>query len=591
VGAGTLVSQSQQSTIPLAAGADASVEAALDLLIEREEFDLVGVMAVDETAYTWNFATDRLEWEHNATAVLGIADGSIIDTGEKFSLLLAPEHGRERKQVFDRTVAGTATGGLPYRLQFRLFPAGSGSMAVWVEDHGRWWPGPDGRPARARGVMRIVADTYIEEQRLLYRNDHDELTGQLNRSRLTDALNAVILRCTRARTQSAFLMVAINNLAMINETYGFKAGDDVIGTVVSAIKGKLRGGDTLGRYSANKFGIILNDCGHGAMEIAADRFMRAVRELSIRAGGTQVQATVSIGGVVLLDHAQTVHQALSCALQALEKAKQHRLEGFIAYEPSPAVECTRQRNVAMVDDVISALEAGRMSLALQPMIGTKSGRPEIYECLLRMERPNGEVVSAGQFIEAAEQLGLSRLIDKRTLEMAMVLLRKYPDLTLSVNVSSLTANEPDWLATLHRLIADDTTLTSRLIVEITETSVIIDLDMMKAFVDTLRELGCRIAIDDFGAGYTSFKNLKALKVDIVKIDGAFVKDLMVEKADQAFIHTMVDLARNFGLETVAEWVGDEASVQFLTEAGIDYLQGFHFGQPIPADEFTHTQAL
>jgi EAL domain-containing protein (putative c-di-GMP-specific phosphodiesterase class I) len=208
-----------------------------------------------------------------------------------------------------------------------------------------------------------------------------------------------------------------------------------------------------------------------------------------------------------------------------------------------------------------------------------------------MERPNGEVVSAGQFIEAAEQLGLSRLIDKRTLEMAMVLLRKYPDLTLSVNVSSLTANEPDWLATLHRLIADDTTLTSRLIVEITETSVIIDLDMMKAFVDTLRELGCRIAIDDFGAGYTSFKNLKALKVDIVKIDGAFVKDLMVEKADQAFIHTMVDLARNFGLETVAEWVGDEASVQFLTEAGIDYLQGFHFGQPIPADEFTHTQAL
>jgi EAL domain-containing protein (putative c-di-GMP-specific phosphodiesterase class I) len=98
-------------------------------------------------------------------------------------------------------------------------------------------------------------------------------------------------------------------------------------------------------------------------------------------------------------------------------------------------------------------------------------------------------------------------------------------------------------------------------------------------------MGCRIAIDDFGAGYTSFKNLKALKVDMVKIDGAFVKDLMADKADQAFIRTMVDLARNFELETVAEWVGDEQSVQFLSQAGIDYLQGFHFGMPIPADEY------
>jgi EAL domain-containing protein (putative c-di-GMP-specific phosphodiesterase class I) len=129
-------------------------------------------------------------------------------------------------------------------------------------------------------------------------------------------------------------------------------------------------------------------------------------------------------------------------------------------------------------------------------------------------------------------------------------------------------------------------LRRRLIVEITETSVIIDMNMMKVFVDTLREMGCRIAIDDFGAGYTSFKNLKALNVDMVKIDGAFVKDIMSEQADRAFIRTMVDLARSFGLETVAEWVGDEASAQFLADAGIDYLQGFHYGQPIAAEDFT-----
>jgi EAL domain-containing protein (putative c-di-GMP-specific phosphodiesterase class I) len=202
-----------------------------------------------------------------------------------------------------------------------------------------------------------------------------------------------------------------------------------------------------------------------------------------------------------------------------------------------------------------------------------------------MERANGELVSAGQFIEIAEQLGLSRLIDMRTLQMALALLKRHPELTLSVNVSSLTASDPEWLAALRQLTADDAAMTRRLIVEITETSVITDMDMMKSFVDTLQELGCRVAIDDFGAGYTSFKNLKALQVDMVKIDGTFVKDLMADPADQAFIRTMVELARSFKLVTVAEWVGDEDAASFLSHAGIDYLQGYHFGQPVLADQY------
>jgi diguanylate cyclase (GGDEF)-like protein len=498
---------------------------------------------------------------------------------------MAPEYTGQKSALMQETTAKDQITGIPFRLQYKLLAKGLRSVPVWVEDHGRRWINRDGLPVRARGVIRVVADSYIEEQRLLYRNDHDELTGQLNRSRLTDALNAVLLRCARSRSQAAFLMVAINNLAMVNETFGHHVGDEVIAAVVNAIKSKLRGGDSLGRYSANKFGIILNDCGSGAMQIAADRFMRSVRELTIRTSGVQVQATVSIGGVVLLDHANTVHQALSCALLALDKAKQHRLEGFIAYEPSPTADAFRQRNIALLDEVISALEADRMRLVLQPMVHARTGEPRIYECLLRMERTCGELVSAGQFIEIAEQLGLSRMIDMRALEMAIELLRRHPELTLSVNVSSLTANEPDWLAALRRLTGDDRSLTTRLIVEITETSVILDMDMMKSFVDTLRELGCRIAIDDFGAGYTSFKNLKSLNVDMVKIDGAFVKDLATDTPDRAFIRTMVDLARTFELETVAEWVGDEASARFLTEAGIDYMQGFYYGMPITPEEY------
>ncbi len=379
-------------------------------------------------------------------------------------------------------------------------------------------------------------------------------------------------------------MVAVNNLGVLNETFGHDAGDEVIRAVAAALRSRMRDGDTFGRYSANRFGMILHDCGPDAMKAAADRLMGAVRDLTIRASGVQVQATVSIGGVILLDHAQNVHEALNAALQALDQAR-HRADGFVAHEPNYAIVSSRQRSIAMIDEVISALDAGRMRLVLQPMISARSRRPEIYECLLRMERVNGELVSAGQFIEIAEQLGLSRMIDMRTLEMALALLKRHPELTLSVNVSSLTATDPEWLSALRRLTAGDAAMTRRLIVEITETSVITDMDMMKSFVDTLRELGCRVAIDDFGAGYTSFKNLKALQVDVVKIDGAFVKDLMADPADQAFIRTMVELARSFKLVTVAEWVGDEDVASFLSHAGIDYLQGYYFGQPILADQY------
>lgn len=579
-------------SIGSAAGANAAVaETELDPLTETEGFDLVGVLSsIDETAYIWDLATDRIEWESNAIAVLGVDDISQIQTGAGFDRFIAPEHAHIRMSAFNGGSPKTQVTGTPYRMQYRILPQGQRGIPVWIEDHGRWWPDADGRPQRARGVLRVVADSIVEEQRLLYRNDHDELTGQLNRARLTEALNSVIARCMRSEGQAAFLMVAINNLAKVNETFGHHVGDEVIAAVVNSIKSKLRGGDTLGRYSANKFGVILHDCGPGAMAMAAERFLRAVRELTIRTTGVQVQATVSIGGVVLLEQAETVHQAMSCALQALDRAKQHRLEGFVAYEPNSAADDLRQRNMAMVDDVIRALEEGRMRLVLQPMVDSRTGEPRIYECLLRMKREDGEMVSAGQFIELAEQLGLSRYIDKSALEMAVALLKQHPDLTLSVNVSSLTANEPDWMASLRSLTGEDRSITSRLIVEITETSVIVDMDSMKTFVDTLRELGCRIAIDDFGAGYTSFKNLKALKVDMVKIDGAFVRDLAADQTDQAFIRTMVDIARTFNMETVAEWVGDETTVRLLTEAGVDYLQGYHFGAPIPPEELPGARA-
>ena len=557
-----------------------------DLLTESEGLDLVGILsAVEETAYIWDVQSDHIEWESNACEVLNVASLADIETGNQFQRLIAPEHVNRRQAAVVDCRSVESSRGNPYRIQYKLQPGGlRNDFSIWVEDHGRWWPGPGGTPARARGVIRVIDDKYWEEQRLLYRTDHDELTGQLNRIRLTEALQAVIGRCERLKSPAAFMIVAVNNLAVINETFGFDVGDEVIAATARVIKEKLRAGDTLGRYSSNKFGIVLNDCGPGAMRIAAERFMKAVRDATIRTSACQLSATISIGGVILPDQAWNVHQALSHALQALDRAKHKRFDCFMAFEPSPSRETTRQRSINIADEVIAALEQDRMRLVLQPMVSADTRKTVLYECLLRLEKPDGSLTSAGEFIPVVEQLGLARLVDRRTLDLSLDLLEKYPDIKLSVNVSGLTCTDHDWMMALQRRTGGRREITERIVIEITETAAIYDIDQSIAFVDMLKELGCRVAIDDFGAGYTSFKNLKALNVDMVKIDGAFVKNLTVDTSDQVFIRTMIGLARNFHMETVAEWVGDEESCQFLAEAGITYLQGFYFGMPLTVEE-------
>ncbi|MBS0250616.1 MAG: EAL domain-containing protein [Proteobacteria bacterium] len=558
-----------------------------DPLTETEGLDLVGILSsVEETAYVWDLTTGRLQWESNAADILGIHDISKIATGAAYHALIAPEHLNSRLEALSRSVGADRVRGVPYRLQYRLRPNGQRSEhEIRVEDQGRWWPGADGHAARARGVIRIISEEYLDQQRRLVRDDFDELTGQLNRTRLTEALASVLARVERQYQPCAFLMISVNNLAVINETFGIEIGDQVIAEVGRRIREKLRSGDVIGRYSSNKFGIIMLGCGQGALRIAADRFIKAVRETTIKTSVAQLSATISMGGVIIPDQAKSVQDTVNFALRALDVAKTKRFDCFVGHEPSPSAEGNRMRNKSIAEGVIAALDDNRMRLVLQPMISTKTGKAEIYEALLRMERPDGSLVSAGEFVPIAEHLGLSRLIDRRTLELTVDLLKRHHDLTLSVNVSGLTCSDLEWVTALRRLTRDRPDVLRRMIVEITETVALEELDQSVNFVDTLNELGCRVAIDDFGAGYTSFKNLKRLNVDMVKIDGAFVKNLADDTSDQIFVKTMIELANSFGMETVAEWVGDERSARFLKNAGITYMQGYYYGMPFDSSDY------
>ncbi len=552
-------------------------------LLENVQRDVIFSSESAETAYIWSREPDRFSWEANAGQVLLMRNVAAIANCHQYELLIAPEHVARRQQVFSTRHGEDLGHGVPYNVRYRFAPGGLRSQkAVWLEEQGRWWADETGKPARARGRVRVIMNTDRLDERNALTSDYDELTGQLNRIRLTQALAAVMSRAEKSSTRSAFLMAAVCNLSVINETFGFAVGDEVLASVANVLQDKLRGGDSIGRYSSNKFGIVLNECEPSSMRVAADRLIKAVSETTF--DSCPIAATLSVGGVLLLDHASDVNEALSRGLEALNVARERRVSCFEAHVLNAEKESARRRNMFVAEEVRIALDEERMHLDLQPIVDSRTRKPEFYECLMRITKPNGVIVSAGKFIEVAEQLGFSKQIDRRTLALAAKYLKADPNLRLSLNVSGLTCADHDWLLDLYNLIGSRRDIANRLIVEITETATIHDLDQSIVFVDTVKEMGCKVAIDDFGAGYSSFRTLKNLPVDMVKIDGGFVRNLTTDKTDRVFLRTMVELAENFGMETVAEYVIDEQTAKIVEETGITYLQGFHLGRPMKAED-------
>jgi EAL domain-containing protein (putative c-di-GMP-specific phosphodiesterase class I) len=233
-------------------------------------------------------------------------------------------------------------------------------------------------------------------------------------------------------------------------------------------------------------------------------------------------------------------------------------------------------------DVLTAIDQDRLFLLLQPVVSAQTHRPVFHEALLRLRTMEGEVLAAGAFIVSAEEQRFVHTVDRRALELAIQLMERHPAFDLAMNISSLTTADFDWVRTLDELTADRRGLTSRMIVEVTETAAIEDVGRTLLFVDALKDLGCRIAIDDYGAGYTNFSNLVTFAPHIVKIDRSF-GSTCVESNSRAFVAAVVELAQRQGFETVAEGIETEDCARVVTDLGVTYMQGFLFGEPSDPD--------
>ncbi len=523
-----------------------------------------------QTMFEFDPAQNQLLWsdEDAAARILGVADARKISTLADFNACIDGEADSARAAAFSGKTQS-------YCCQFKLRRDDGGTH--WVEERGGWIGAGDNK--RMISVIRSVENQKQRERRMAWLATKDELTGLLNRVHLRHSLGATIRKSIAEGRTSTYLLAGIDDLGAVNADFGFEAADKVIFEISQRLAAELGSDDFIGRVAGTKFGIVVDSCNAESMRALCTRLMNVVRESVIETKKGGVAASICVGAVNIPDHADDVNVAMTRAEAALDAAKRLGKSNWAAFSEKTDIVTMRRRNTHMSDVILTALNERRVRLAFQPIVTDLGEAAQKYECLIRMRSEDGKEIPAPEFIPVAERLGLVHLLDRRVLELATNTLTLCPDIHLNVNISMETVKDFVWAEGYISHLRANQSLAKRITVELTETQVIDAIDASIEFVSEIKKIGCSFAIDDFGAGYTSFRNLKAMDIDILKIDGSFVTGVSSSRENQLFVRTLLDLARNFGMKTVAEWVDNEADAMLLKGLGVDFLQGYLIGKP------------
>lgn len=530
--------------------------------------------ASGDVSYDWNLVDDVITWDGPCAELFGRDELAGLATGDAFHRAVNPQDLPERLKTLSDHLSGQRVFACEYRVR-----CGHGRFR-WVQDRGAAHFSDSGRAVRLIGVLRGIDAQKETEGKLEYMATYDELTGLFNKTALRDGLAERLAAGARAGHQCAYLGVGIDKLTLINDTFGYETGDAVVVQVGHRLERSLRAQDIIGRVGGDRFGIILGQSTEELASACADKILCNVRMTPVKTPSGPLHVTVSIGVVTIPEPSDSAYDLMTKAETALHEAKKQGRNCFIAYFLTDHQREQRRRNIETAEKVRAALKAGRLTFAYQPIVETGSRAPAYYECLVRMVSEDGRIVPAADFVPIVEQMGMVRLVDRYALEMAVAELARYPDVKLAINISGLTVHDESWLRAFRALVGAKPEIASRLIIEITETAAMQDIEDSAKFVAAVRQPGCRVALDDFGAGYTSFRHFKNLVVDVVKIDGSFIRGVTDSTDNQLFVHTLLTFANGFGLETVCECVETAEEAELLTRQGAKYLQGYHCGRPV-----------
>ncbi|QBX54691.1 EAL domain-containing protein [Nocardioides seonyuensis] len=440
-----------------------------------------------------------------------------------------------------------------------------------------------GRHAVLTNVVDI-SERHRYQERLTYLADHDPLTGLANRRKFQHELQ---LHLKREDAGGAVLMLDLDHFKDVNDSLGHGVGDQLLVLLARALRGRLREGDVFARLGGDEFAVLLPEADLGVAERAAEDIVALVREHMSQLDGVQRRVTVSVGGVVIEPDDSTV-SLLATADTMLYDAKEAGRNRVAVLDRRVHAQPEGSARMMWAERIDTALARDDFELHLQPILDVATGRVTGAEALLRM-RYDGEIVMPGQFLPVAERsetiVQLDRWVVRRAVELLATLQSTDPGFRLSINLSAKSVHglsiEDELRAALELHGADP----RGLVLEITETAALRHIDEAREFIERLRPLGCRFALDDFGAGFGSFYYFKNLHFDVVKIDGQFVDGCAGSPMNRAIISSVAQMATELGKTTVAEFVTDSATLEVVDTLGVDFAQGYHVGRPIPVDDF------
>lgn len=434
------------------------------------------------------------------------------------------------------------------------------------------------------GSVQDVTEKKRAEVRLQYLADHDPLTELTNRRGLDRELARAVTEVgTGSQTSVGYL--DLDRFKLVNDLFGHVAGDHVLRQIAARIEEIVEPPNVIARVGGDEFVLLLKGIGPDEAQDVCRRLLARITQSPFQFGDKAFSVTGSIGLVALTEQL-TAKDALIACDRACADAKAHGGGAVVVYSDGSEELRRHMEEIEIAGTMRQSLPVDQFFVELQPIVSLRDAFHDLnYEVLIRMQGANGKVISPGQFISAAERNGVMASIDRWVLEHTLKWLEAQPEHLsrlgfASINLSGASLNDERFVDDTLALIREHSAVAKHVCFEITESVALYDLKNTSRFVDLVKSKGARVALDDFGAGYTSFNYLKELPADLVKIDGAFIKGLNSHQANLAITRSIVDLCHQIGMQVVAEWVETQDVVETLIRLGVDFGQGYALARPL-----------
>jgi diguanylate cyclase (GGDEF)-like protein/PAS domain S-box-containing protein len=510
--------------------------------------------------------------DHRREALLGLSLADLLVEGE----LILDAHGR-----------------IDWPRQLRpgelRFLRSDGSL-MW----GRWSGTVVHTRARAPTVFALVED--VSQNHALAREvehhaSHDPLTGLINRREIERLLDQALAAVRADGGTHALCYIDLDYFKLVNDGLGHAAGDQLLRSFADYLVGAVRDGDWVGRLGGDEFALFLANASQDEAKHVLQRVIRTLGQVSFQHGDGAPKVSCSIGVVEVTAEAPDVNWLMSAADSACYAAKEAGRNRVHCYNESRMALDERRREAERLANVSSAIAENRMLLYAQRI--ERVGDPEFlhYEVLVRMRSPEGALQGPAEFMGAVERYGMAMALDRHVLSLLFRHLQVCPNHVqqlglCNVNVSAQSIAEPSFLAFVTDLLERNRGLARKLCFEITETAAVSNLAQARAFIDAVKARGCRMALDDFGSGLSSFGYLRQLPADMLKIDGVFVRDMNVDPVNRAAVRAITEVGRELHMMVVAEWVESAVVADQLAQMGVQGLQGYAIERPIPLERMT-----